>query len=502
MLFTTVEFLLLYLPVTVVMFFWLGRRSHTLAAGWLFLASLFFYGWWDARYVLLLLASIAFNFTVGTRISNAVAQQQPVSARRWLIFGIAANLSLLGFFKYAAFTVTSANSLLDAAWPVPEITLPLGISFFTFTQIAFLADARAGLVRDYNPVHYGLFVTIFPHLIAGPILHHKQMMPQFAKPETYRFCADHLADGLGILLLGLAKKLILADRFGEFANFGFEGATQGEPLTFFAAWGAALSYTFQIYFDFSGYSDMAIGLGRMLNVRLPINFSSPYQSLSIIDFWRRWHISLSNFLRDYLYIPLGGSRHGKFRRYINLFVTMLLGGLWHGAGWTFVIWGALHGSYLIINHGFRSLKQAVLPESLLRTADRWLAPLYWLLTFLAVVVAWVFFRADNLEAALTMLRGMAGYNGAVLPTQFMRFMPILDAWVQTSGRVPYLADGRLSGFAESLFLFGLGFIIVLLGRRTIELTPRWRHGLIILCAATVVHHLIYNTRTEFLYFQF
>lgn len=357
MLFSSPEFIYLYLPIVLLGFFWLAKWSHRIAATWLTAASLFFYGWWNPAYLGLLMASIFFNYSMGVVLARE-SMRPPDSRRRFLlVFGIAANLLLLGYFKYANFFLDSTNAVIGTTWDAGEIILPLGISFFTFTQIAFLVDAWRGLAKEFNFIHYGLFVTYFPHLIAGPVLHHKEMMPQFGQSETYRLQWENIAVGLTIFAIGLFKKIVLADGVAPYASPVFDAAHAGETLTFLEAWGGVLAYTLQLYFDFSGYSDMAIGASRLFGVRLPLNFNSPYQALNIIDFWRRWHMTLSRFLRDYLYFALGGNRHGKSRRYVNLLVTMLLGGLWHGAGWTFVVWGGLHGLYLVINHAWSGVKQ-------------------------------------------------------------------------------------------------------------------------------------------------
>jgi D-alanyl-lipoteichoic acid acyltransferase DltB (MBOAT superfamily) len=405
MIFNSYIFIFVFLPITLFGFYGLGRYSHHLATLWLAAASLFFYGWWDARFVGLLLTSIVFNYGAGYLIGHNNNNRQ--RARLLLIAAIIGNLSLLGYFKYANFFVDNLNYLTSVDITMAKVVLPLGISFFTFTQIAFLVDTFQGKVKEYNFVHYTLFVTYFPHLIAGPVLHHKEMMPQFGKRETCQVNWDNIAIGLTIFILGLAKKVLLADELGEYANAIFNAVSAGGQPLLFEAWFGALAYTLQLYFDFSGYSDMAIGLSLLFNVRLPINFNSPYKSLSIIEFWRCWHITLSRFLRDYLYIPLGGSRHGKIRRYFNLMLTMLLGGLWHGAGWTFVIWGGLHGIYLVINHGWRGLKQRFGWQEGGKLS-RFGAGL---LTFLAVVIGWVFFRADNFTVAIELLNGMFGING-------------------------------------------------------------------------------------------
>ena len=403
MLFNSYEFLFGFLPLVLIVYFVLGRGASTLAAiGSLTAASFFFYGWWNPVYVALLAGSVVFNYAVG----RALLVQR---LRALLALGIAGDLVLLGTFKYAGFFAANLNAVAMLGLPVPQIVLPLGISFFTFTQIAYLVDVYRGEAREYRFINYALFVSFFPHLLAGPVLHHAEVMPQFARRETFRFSAENFAVGLTIFAIGLFKKVILADGVAEFSSPVFDAAKNGTTLTFLAAWGGVLAYTFQLYFDFSGYSDMAIGLARLFGIVFPANFNSPYKASSIIDFWRRWHMTLSRFLRDYLYVPLGGSRRGAVRRHVNLMITMLLGGLWHGAGWTFVIWGGLHGLYLVANHAWRAARTRWLagvnvPQGLALWLGR-------LLTFLAVVVAWVFFRAETLPAAAAILEGMAGLNG-------------------------------------------------------------------------------------------
>ncbi|MFZ5502719.1 MAG: MBOAT family O-acyltransferase [Pseudomonadota bacterium] len=409
MLFNSYIFIFGFLPVVLLGFFWLARVSHAYAAAWLALASLFFYGYWNPAYIGLLLGSIICNYVFGMWIAKATVQHKTSRKKRVLMVAIAANLALLAYYKYANFFVGSVNSVADTAWSIGDIILPLGISFFTFTQIAFLVDTYQGKVKEYNFVHYVLFVTYFPHLIAGPVLHHREMMPQFAHNATYHINWDHVASGLLLFTLGLCKKVLWADPLAPFADAIFDGAQYGMATgtlpTVYEAWSGALAYTLQIYFDFSGYTDMALGIALMFNIRLPINFDSPYKATSIIDFWRRWHMTLSRFLRDYLYIPLGGNRKGKPRRYLNLMATMLLGGLWHGAGWTFVIWGALHGLYLAINHLWRELVVA----RFLGWFPNWLGTLAGgALTFIAVVTAWVVFRAENIAQAMYLLKAMFG----------------------------------------------------------------------------------------------
>ena len=406
MLFTTAVFACLFLPLVLAGFFAVARFSHSAAASWLFAASLFFYGYWMPEFTLLLIGSICGNFFIGTRIGRT----SRTNAKRWLAAGITTNLILLAYFKYANFFVDNLNVAIGANWNIGRVLLPIGISFFTFTQIAFLADAFQKGVREYKFTHYGLFVTYFPHLFAGPVLHHAQMMPQFSDARTYHWNAAHFAGGLAIFAFGMFKKVVLADGISPYADAVFKPADAGLMPDFHEAWLGALAYTFQIYFDFSGYSDMAVGLSWLFNVRLPFNFNSPYRATNISDFWRRWHMSLSNFLRDYLYIALGGNRYGSVRRYANLATTMLLGGLWHGANWTFVLWGGLHGLYLVLHHGFRALCGEARLARL--AASRTFSVFAWALTMWSVIVAWVFFRAETFAGAWRVLRGMAGANRA------------------------------------------------------------------------------------------
>jgi alginate O-acetyltransferase complex protein AlgI len=472
MLFNSYVFLFAFLPITLGGFFLLGRMSRVAAAAWLTAASLVFYGYWSPRYVALLLASAAFNYGMG----YAIVHSRPGSTRayRLLVLAVVADLALLGYYKYANFFVTTAATVAGTTWSLAPIILPLGISFFTFTQIAFLVDAYRGKVTEYRPVHFLLFVTYFPHLIAGPVLHHAEMMPQFEDDATYRPRAEHFAVGLTIFVIGLLKKVILADGIGAYVSPVFD-LSRATPFGFLEAWGGALSYTLQLYFDFSGYSDMAIGLSRMFGIILPLNFDSPYKSRNIIEFWRRWHMTLSRFLRDYLYIPLGGSRRGSVRRYVNLLLTMLLGGLWHGAGWTFVIWGALHGCYLMINHFWHYLRGD-------RDSSVARARLGVFATFMSVVIAWVFFRATSVDSAIGILRGMVGLNGIVIPPNWFHALGS-PAWLAALG---VSADdvGRFGGVPQMLWIAAL-LVLVWGFPNTQDIMRRYRPALD--CAPD--HHL-------------
>lgn len=412
MLFNSYEFLFFFLPATLAVFFVLSRfNQFKAAAAWLALVSVFFYAYWSPRYVILLMASIAINFAAGQAIARYAAIGMPKASRYTLVLAVLANLAALGYFKYANFFVDSINRAVHTDLHLAHIILPIGISFFTFTQIAFLVDTARGKVDEPKFVPYTLFVTFFPHLIAGPVLHHAEMMPQFSRQDTYRFVPGNFLVGVSFFAMGLFKKVILADGIQPFVGPVFD-ADPAYALSAIEAWGGALAYTLQLYFDFSGYSDMAIGLSKMINIDLPLNFNSPYKASNIAEFWRRWHMTLSRFLRDYLYISLGGNRKGPARRYVNLLTTMLLGGLWHGAGWTFVIWGGLHGLYLVIHQLWQAARQRLLGHDLARSSPA-ARVLSLVMTFVCVVVAWVFFRASSLDAALRVLTGMAGLNGLV-----------------------------------------------------------------------------------------
>ncbi|HET7886832.1 MAG TPA: MBOAT family protein [Bradyrhizobium sp.] len=395
MLFNSYPFIFVFLPVALAGYFAANRLGATAPVIWLALASVVFYSFSNWPFVALLLSSIAFNYCIGWLLISRNLRERPRFAV--LTIGVAGDLLALGVFKYAGFVVANVNAVFGASIVV-NIVLPVGISFYTFTQIAFLVDAYRGKVARYGLPHYALFVTYFPHLIAGPILHHGDMIPQFESADSKRPNPRLILYGLIIFAIGLCKKTVLADGIQPLVALAFH---QASP-SFDQAWIGALAYTFQLYFDFSGYSDMAIGISLMFGIFLPLNFNSPYKATNIIEFWRRWHMTLSQFLRDYLYISLGGNRHGSVLRYLNLMVTMLLGGLWHGAAWTFVVWGALHGLYLCLNHAWINYGPPI-PEPLKRPAG--IAA--FILTFLAVVVAWVFFRADSLASALSVLSRMA-----------------------------------------------------------------------------------------------
>ncbi|GAB6286364.1 MAG: MBOAT family protein [Methanoregula sp.] len=374
-----------------------------------------------------------------------------------LLVGILGDLGLLGYYKYFNFVIVNLDQFFHLSIPAQQIILPLGISFFTFTQIAFIVDTYRGNVERVNPLSYLQFVTFFPHLIAGPIYHHADMIPQFE--DTTKSKPDWTNINLGIFFFffGLAKKVVIADTLATVATPIFSAVANGGTPMFIEAWFGALAYTFQIYFDFSGYCDMAIGIALLFNIRFPVNFYSPYKVTSVIDFWRCWNITLSNFLRDYLYIPLGGNRHGFPDQIRNLLITMLLGGLWHGAGWTFIIWGGLHGVYLAINHVWR--KTGIVLHSYF----------CWIVTFLAVIVAWVFFRANSVDTALKILKGMAGMNGVSVSPVIPGFGILVH-----SGFAPLSNVGTVLSFGG----IAIALAIALLLPNLIDMTRSYQTALV------------------------
>ena len=405
MLFNSFGFITLFLPITLIGFFLIGRHSSAFARFWLIGCSLVFYGWWSIPYLGLLLIWIAVDFCLGRWITNI----RDVSARRTrqvLIFGVTLNVLALAFFKYRIFIADNVTALSGIEFTMQALVLPLAISFHTFQQIAYLVDATKPETPRYTFPQYLLFVSYFPQLIAGPIVHHSELLPQFGRREIYRFSRPAFSAGVFYFAIGLAKKVLIADPLGAISDPVFTvGASEPD---FFDAWTATLAFGLGLYFDFSGYSDMAVGLARMIGIRLPLNFASPYKAKSIIEFWRNWHMTLSRWLRDYVYIPLGGNRHGGGRRFTNLFITMLIGGLWHGAAFTFVIWGALHGIYLMINHGWIRLK-----SHFDRRGIRIFLPTLagQGLTLFSVMMAWVFFASPSLNIAAGVFSGLVGANG-------------------------------------------------------------------------------------------
>lgn len=485
MLFNTLVYILLFLPLTALTYFGLIKLNQPRAArGWLVLASFFFYAYWVPQYIGLLLGSIMVNFLVGQRILSTRHQGRDRAAFWWSASGISFNVLLLGVFKYTDFVLANINWLLGVDIPLPGIALPLAISFFTFQQIAYIADCYTSPDTDYHLGRYCLFVCFFPQLIAGPIVHHKEMMPQFRDPDNLAVKWDNIFQGVFLFAVGLFKKVVIADTLAQYATYGFDSAPS---LALLPAWATSLSYTFQLYFDFSGYTDMAIGSALIFNIKLPQNFNSPYRALSIQDFWRRWHMTLSRFLRDYIYIPLGGNRKGLNRTLINIFLTFLIGGIWHGAGWTFVIWGALHGAALVCQRVW-GLMHIRLPKAVC-----------WLTTFVFVNFAWVFFRALDFASAMKVIKGMVGLSGLHLTESLLLL-----------GRA--FQDGNEKLLAVSvgpLLLVALaGILVDVLYRDSAQwkqrLRPRtgWALATNVLLLFSFYLILDHNRVTEFIYFNF
>ncbi|MBV9590536.1 MAG: MBOAT family protein [Hyphomicrobiales bacterium] len=489
MLFTSPEFLLAFLPLTLLGFHALRRWGRErFCVPWLFLASAVFYAWWSPRFLLLLMISMLVNWA----IAYAIARRQGRWRKVLFICGLGWNLGILAYFKYADFFISSADAVASLDWPLLHIVLPLGISFFTFQKIAYLADIHAGYAKPGPLADFALFVFFFPQLIAGPIVHHSEVMPQFramaAKPHDKDYALETTV-GLTLLLIGLVKKVCIADQLAPYATNVFDHASQGAyRIGLLAAWQGTLAYTVELYTDFSGYSDMAIGLARLFGVKLPANFDSPYKSKSIVEFWRRWHMTLSRFLRDYLYIPLGGNRKGNARRYLNLMITMLLGGLWHGAGWTYVAWGGLHGLYLLVNHVWRNFATRALP------------PLpAWLVTLLAVITAWVFFRSNDFTGAANMLEGLFGFHGAGDPIPGAR-----KATGLVLAAIAFAATAILPNSQQIMrrFMPVLGPVEPPRGiMQRLVFVPS--QAMVALSAAAIIAVVLYSWgTTEFLYFQF
>jgi len=506
MLFNSTSFLFFFLPVALFGFFMIGKSDKSyLMILWIICASLIFYSWWNFQFVSLLIGSICINYYIGKRIYCFRGLNERYK-KLAMIAGIIFNLAVIGYFKYFNFFVDFVGNINGVPFPKYNIILPLGISFFTFQQIAFLVDVFRGRIKQFDFLSYVAFVSFFPQLIAGPIVHYQEIHPQLNNPSLKRFERNDLAAGITIFVIGLFKKVVIADSLALRANPVFALAEGGETLGFFTAWVGAFSFTLQLYFDFSGYSDMALGLGRMFGLRLPVNFDSPYRAASVIDFWRRWHITLSRFLRDYLYIPLGGNRKGRTRKCGNLMVTMLLGGLWHGAGWTFVFWGGLHGFYLLLNHGWRRVWRRSINAWWSVAAARFT-------TLFFVTVAWVFFRAESFEGASRVLGGMVN-----LPHTMEARFGALSVWMKAIGFQFQASSMSMQNYLDVVWL-GIWIAVLWLVPNTRQIMRKQEtvesHGrmdlltwkttrawsvLVGMMTAISIMHL--SQPTEFLYFQF
>lgn len=487
MLFNSYDFILVFLPIVFVGY-WTVNHFLSVKSGiiWLCLASLFFYGYWNVSYVPLIVFSFVFNFLVG-RILVQIDEHKKFQRKLLLIFALLINIGLLGFYKYYDFFASNINHFSGTHITLLKLVLPLGISFFTFQQVAYIVDSYKKEASKYHFGEYLLFVTFFPQLIAGPIVHHGEMVQQFADQDRKRMNFDNIAAGLFIFSIGLAKKVLIADHFALWANQGFEST---QALHFLDAWRTSLSYTLQLFFDFSGYTDMAIGAALLFNIHLPDNFDSPYISKNIQEFWQRWHITLSRFLRDYIYIPLGGNRKGEARTYLNLMLTFLIGGFWHGAGWLFIFWGFLHGAALVLHRAWKKTG---------RTLPTIVA---WFFTFNFVNIAWVFFRATSWDAAFNVLKGMAGLQGTDLPIlklrRFAKYLNYFDIHIN-------MHSFTVSEVKSFILWFGLAMFWILFFKNSSELRksfkPSWKYLVlsVVICFLAIISM---GKISEFIYFQF
>lgn len=440
MLFNSYIFILLFFPLCLTGYFLLNHyQKYTLGQLFLFGMSLWFYGFFNPSYLLIILFSIVVNYGFTWIMGRT---QCAVCKRVLLIVALLLNVGILFYYKYYDFFLENVNLLFKTQYTLRNILLPLGISFFTFQQISYIIDAYRGEVQQYNFLQYASFVAYFPQLIAGPIVTHDELIPQFADLSKKDFRWDNFSSGLFLFVLGLSKKVLIADVFGNAVNWGFSNIAGLDTIN---AGFVMLAYTIQIYFDFSGYCDMAIGIGRMMNIELPVNFDSPYKALTITEFWSRWHKTLTRFFTKYIYIPLGGNRKGKLRTYRNVFIVFFISGLWHGANWTFIIWGVLHGLFMIITRHWKS----------------WFAKLHpvlsWCITFLFVNLTWVIFRAGSVSEALHFFQRLFSMEiyGTILG-------PLADTFNFTDIRfwVDLLLPASLSGYFPKV-MFALSFVMVL-----------------------------------------
>ncbi len=489
MLFNSYTFILFFLPLVASVYFLLNKYFPAKWARlFLLLASLSFMSFWNVYFVLILIISALFNFGCGLSLS-AAARRSAKSKKLIFIIAIAANILYLGFFKYCNFFLENINIFFAGRIEMIHILLPIGISFYTFMQIAWLTDIYRSGGFGYDFLSYCFYVTFFPYVISGPIAYHSEVIPQLQSEKARRFNLANLCRGMFIFSIGLCKKTVIADTLALIANGGF---TAAGALTFTEAWLTSLSYTMQLYFDFSGYTDMAIGIALIFNIKIPANFNSPYKSLDIREFWRRWHITLSRFLRNYIYIPLGGNRSSELRTLTNLMLTFLIGGLWHGAAWTFVFWGFLHGAALCVHRLW------------MKTGIRLNKVIAWFLTFNFINIAWVFFRASSWNDALKILKGMAGLNG-ILVSPNLADIPF---WQKMTAIGIRFGEWRINlPNTESFIYFLCIFLIpiLLLTKNSNELlenfVPSWKNAFAIAFLMTC-GLLLLNQATVFLYFNF
>ncbi len=477
MLFNSFDFIFYFLPALLMLY--VVAEKFSFLKRYLQLVfltfSYFFIGYWSTDALILIICSTLFNYNISKALIKTT--NKDVLHKNILRFAVSVNLFVIGYFKYANFSINTVNTLFSHNFVRLDIVLPIGISFYTFQQVAYIVDVYKEKAAPKGLINYALFVAFFPQLIAGPIVLFKDLQSQLLKLKDVNPKWNNIAWAITYFSIGLFSKVVIADSLIPYVKPVFSNAEYGMSLGFFEAWTGVIAYTFQLYFDFSGYTTMAVGLGLLFGIKLPWNFNSPYQSTSIIDFWRRWHITLSHFLRDYLYIPLGGNRKGVIRKDVNLMITMLLGGLWHGAGWNFVIWGGLHGSYLIINHYFREKIKIKIPKLLA-----------FFVTFLCVIHAWVFFRALTLDGAMSIFKGM--YNFSSINFALISKGAILKIGVAAIIAFSFPATSRLreNSLENDTGIFSKpGYLWLML---------------IIFNLSIAFLGMVIGSETEFLYFQF
>ncbi len=487
MLFNSFEYIFIFLPITAVIYFILNNRGPSASArAWLLLCSLFYYSYWNIIYLPLILGSIIFNFGIGWTLNSGREALKHIPRIVLLWIGIIFNLALLGYFKYTNFFIASINSITDMHINLIKIALPLGISYFTFTQISFITAVYRGTSRENSILNYGLYVTFFPQLLSGPIVYHWEMMPQFTDSKNRRINYDNIMKGVLMFSIGLFKKTVIADNLAAWAVQGFD---QAQTLNFFEAWFTSLSYTFQLYNDFSGYIDMANGIALICNINLPINFNSPFKALSIQDHWRRWHMTLIRFLRDHVYIPMGGSRKGPLRVYLNIIAIYFVAAIWHGISWTYLAWGMINGVAMVI-HRLWSRSGREMPKYA-----------GWFATFIFVVFTHVFFRANTIGDALKVVRGMVGMNGIML-SEKLSGIPLLRATGIGFGKwLDHIGGDK---FYLIYFLIGAA-LLSFLGKNAHELSEQMKPNIrwALFTGLLLGVGLIHMTQVRaFLYFNF
>lgn len=488
MLFNSYIFIFLFLPITLLLYFSLNRfNRYKTAKCVLIIASLCFYGYSNINYLYIIITSILVNYLINRIFRKIKRKSYRILT---LITGLAFNLGMIIYFKYYDFIIESINNIASTNFNLINVMLPLGISFFTFQQIAYIVDSYKGLVKDYTLLDYSLFVTFFPQLISGPITLYSELIPQFEDEKNKKFNSENFSKGLMAFSFGIAKKVLIADTFAIAANYVF--GNPNDPNTTNLILGM-LSYTFQIYFDFSGYCDMALGIGYMFNIKLATNFNSPYKSYSIGEFWKRWHMTLTRFFTTYIYIPLGGSRKGKIRTYINVFIVFLVSGIWHGANFTFILWGILHGLASILNRIFKN------------TIEKTNAVFNWITTFLFINFTWIFFRANTITDAINMIKHILKLNfGPIDPEITSAFaLPELTGMADLFNMKGWIAENYSSLYL--LLFFAFAFFAILCMKNTSErvddFKPNFRTATIsaILLVASIVSLSGVST---FLYFNF